>query len=826
VRIEGIFQDLRYGVRGLRRNPAFSITAIFIIAVGIGATSAVFSVVDRLLFRSLPYPNSDQLVSVGIRHPILEGEFLLANDYLHLREQLQERQSPFAALTSWTGLADCDLTEENPLRLSCAQVESTFLPAFGIQPALGRNFNRDEDRPDGRKAVLISYGLWQSRFAGDPRTIGRTIPVDGVPTEIAGVLPRDFELPTLQRVDLVVPQALKTMQYRPGETGRPLRVFGRLKDGVTVEQARAMLQPLVQEFLRLLPLPQQMRKGATAVLRSVRDFQIQDVKLASWVLFGTTLAILLIVCANVANLLLARSAARQKEFAMRLALGAGRGRLVRQTLTESLLLSIFGAACGSGVAWILLRVFKGLAPASIPRMQQATLDPRVLLFTVLMTLLCGILLGIAPAFANLRTETVTGWRASGGARYGVRRLLTIAQIAVSLILLSDAGLLLESLRHMVRLAPGMNTEGVVTADITVGPQRYPNAARRQQFFDDLTARLRSNPLVAAAAVSDTVPPLGFIHNRPLAGLQVAGQPALEPGVGGMVSWRLISPDYFTALGIPILRGRGFREAERSSKEEAIVISASLARRLFDNEDPVGRVIRIWPKAPDSSVIGVAADVDNAGIPGHSDPEYYVLRKRITDPKAGTDVTLITRTLHVYDGEAYVIVRSAAGSGAVANWIRTEAAALDSTVPVTIATAQQRVRAISERPRFDAFLLSLFAVIGVVLAASGLYGLIAFLVIERTQEIGVRMALGATPGRIARLVAYDALRWTAVGIGIGLVGAAITARSLRGILFEVPAENPALFSAAAMVLLATALAATLGPAWRASNIDPMQALREE
>ena len=243
-RLEGFIQDLRYGARGLRRNPAFSLTAIFIIAVGIGATSAVFSVVDRLLFRSLPYPDSDRLVSIGIRHPILDGEFLLANDYLHLREQ----QGPFAAVTSWTGMGDCDLTEQNPLRLSCAQVESTFLPTFGIQPVLGRNFTPAEDRPDARKVALIAYGLWQSRFGGDPHAIGKTIPIDGVLTEVVGVLPRDFELPTLQRADLIVPQAVKLLQYRPGETGRPLRVFARLNDGVTVEQARAMLLPLAAEF--------------------------------------------------------------------------------------------------------------------------------------------------------------------------------------------------------------------------------------------------------------------------------------------------------------------------------------------------------------------------------------------------------------------------------------------------------------------------------------------------------------------------------------------------------------------------------------------------
>ncbi|HYW42855.1 MAG TPA: ABC transporter permease [Bryobacteraceae bacterium] len=816
-RLEGVFQDLRYGARGLCRNPVFSLTAVAIIAAGIAATSSVFSVVDRLLFRSLPYPDSDRLVSVGIIHPLLDGEFLVSGDYFHLRAM----ETPFTALTSWRGAARCDLTEEHPQILSCAPVESTFLPAFGIAPVLGRNFTNGEDQANARKVALISYGLWQSRFGANPAAIGKTIPIDGVPTEIIGVLPRDFELPTLQRADLVVPQAVP---FRTPSQGTPLRVFGRLKNGVTVEQARAGLGPFFHSAMAFIN-PRE-RAAARVALRSVRDFQIQDVKLASWVLFGATFAILLIVCANAANLLLARSAARQRELALRVALGAGRARLVRQTFLEALLLSAFGAAAGCALAALLLRVFKLVAPATIPRMEQAALDGRVLLFTVSTTLLCGILMGLAPAAVSPRPEVLTGWRASSCPRIGVRRFLTTAQIAVSLILLSGAGLLLETLWRMQNVAPGVNTGQVVTADITLGLERYPNSLRREKFFDDLLARLRANPLVASAALSDTVPPAGFVHNRPFFVLQVPGQPLLERGEGGVAAWRSISPDYFAALQIPILRGRGFREEERASREQTIVLSASLARRLFPNQDPIGRVIHFRPDGPDDTVIGVAADVDNSGIPGHPDPEYYLLRRSVTDPQAGANVSLAARALHVYDGEACLTVRSSARAGVVADWIRTEVAALDPTVPMTIATMRQRVRGMSDRLRFNAILLTLFALIGVLLAASGLYGLISFLVVQRTGEIGVRMALGATPARIARLVVDDALGWTAAGIAIGLAGAIVTARSLRSILVEVRAGNLVLFAAAALLLFGIALAAALLPSLRASRIDPIQALRRE
>ena len=835
--LRSILQDARYALRGLRRNPSFAATAILIIAVGMGATTAMFSVVDRLLFRSLPYPDAGRLAAIGIEHPLFDAEFLVANDYLYLRDMLKPSETPFAAVTSWTGVADCDLTENNPQRLSCAQVEASFLPTFGIRPVAGRNFTREEDRQFAPTVILISYTLWQSRFGGDPQAVGKSLSVDGAQAKIVGVLPRDFELPTLERADLVVPQALHMLTYKPDDTGRPLRVFGRLKPDITIEQARAMLQPYFR-FATDWMTPA-MRKQAKMMLHSLRDFQIHDVRLASWVLFGTTLAILLIVCANVANLLVARYGARRREFAMRLALGAGRARLVRQTLTESLLLGICGAAGGCALAWAMLHALRALAPSSIPRITQATLDSRVLLFTLAATFVCGCGLALAPAFSSLDAEALAGWRTTAS-RHGIRRALATAQVAVSLVLLSDAGLLIMSLWRITRIAPGVDTDQVVTAEITVGPPRYSNPALRQRFFANLTERLRANPLVTAVALSDTVPPSGFMHNHPFTGLHIPGRPPAEPGTGGVVWRRTVSPDYFRAVGIPISRGRGFRNDDLASGENMMVISATLARRLFGAEDPIGRLIQPPLRGgPWHTVIGVAADADNTGTPGKSEPEYYLLRKPLAAPPdtatgqprgndalLGGDASLIARALHVYDGDGFVIVRSAARFDAVARWIRIEAGALDTTVPVTIASMRQRIRAVSARPRFNAFLLTLFAAIGVLLAAFGLYGLIGFLVVERTREIGIRMALGATPPKIARLVLGDGLRWTAAGVLLGLAGAALTARSLAGIVFGVSAENPAIFAAAAAILAATAIAAMLAPALRAARIDPVDALRRE
>jgi putative ABC transport system permease protein len=529
-----------------------------------------------------------------------------------------------------------------------------------------------------------------------------------------------------------------------------------------------------------------------------------------------------------ANLLLARSVSRRRELAMRAALGASRGRLIRQSLTECLLLSGGGAAVGCGIAWTLLQIFKMLAPVSIPRLQQAELDIGVLLFTVVVTLVCGIAFALPSALANPEPELLTsGSRTTGSSRTKLRHLLTMAQIAVSLVLLSVAGLLIKSLWNLQNVVSGIDAEHVVAADITVGPRSYPNAASRQRFFDTLAEQLRSLPGIKAVAMSDTAPPNGFVHTRPFGALQAMGKPAPDSYLsGGIVAWRSVSPDYFRALGIQILNGRGFREEETKSKDNVIVISTSLAHGLFQNQDPIGKALKVGPQSPIFTVVGVVADVKNNGLSQNADPEYYLPRKQITDPNIGRDESMVGRAVHAYDGEAFVIVRSSARTEAMANWIRSETAAMDPAVPATISTMQRRIRADSERPRFSAILLSFFAFVGVVLAALGLYGLISFLVEQRTQEIGVRMAVGATRVQVAGLILWHTLRWSLGGVVVGLAAVVVLARSLRSLVFHVPVENPILFGSMVLLMLVVAALAALRPALQVANIDPMAALRRE
>jgi len=801
--------DLRYALRGFRRNPVFTLTAVFAIVLGIGATTAVFSVVDRILFRTLPYPDDGRLVSAGIVAPSLDSnEFLFADSLVRWRRN----QTPFASLASFNFIVDCDLTERNPARLRCARVDYSFLPVFGIQPLAGRNFTREEDLPNAPKVAILFYGFWRSRLGGDTGAIGKSISIDGQPTKIVGVLPRDFELFNLSHADLLIPEALNEATQHSGQA---FRIFARLKPGVTIQQAMARMQPLFERDL--LDSPPEFRRELKLVIRPLRDRQIQNARLASWVLLGGVIAVLLIACANVANLLLARSAMRRRELAVRAAIGAGRARLARQAITESLLLAFLGAAGGYLFAWGLLRVFIAIAPGGIPRLEQAALDGRVLLFALAACLLAGILFGLAPAFERPRIEALAGGRATGSPRGIFRQMLVAAQMAVSLVLLTGASLLLRSLWKLESVPLGMEADNVLTAHFVLG-RSYERDARQLGFFEELEARLKRLPGLTAAAISDSMPPSGGTLGRPFSEIGIEGRPPLAERAGGMVVWRYVTPGYFAALGIPILRGRPFREEDRRPAEYAVILSDTLARRLFPFDDPVGRRVLKTVRGQWFTVVGIAGDVKNAGPARPVEPEYYVVRKHAPDETFETEG----------DGwrSANAIIRSPMNPSAMAVWMRAEFAAMDATLPVEMETMRQRVGELAERPRFNAMLLTLFAAMGMLLAAIGLYGVLAFLVTLRIPEIGVRMALGATPANITRLLIGQAAGWALAGAAVGLIGSLFATRLLRSLLFEVPARDPWTLIAAPVLLLFVALMAAWMPSRRAARVDPMQALREE
>jgi putative ABC transport system permease protein len=815
--VSGLLQDLRYALRQLRKSPGFAAMVVLMLALGIGATAAMFSVVDGALFRSLPYPQADELVSVGVIAPIIEGEFLFAGNYLAWRRE----QTPFSGFTSSTGVNDCDLTEEHPIRLTCAAVEATFLPTFRIQPILGRNFTAEEDQPGAPRVALLSYGLWQSRFAGDSSVVGRTISLDGKPTRVVGVLPLEFEFPTLARTSVVVPQALDESMVQRNELGPVVRVYGRLKPGLGIEAAVAQMQPLFRNFVAQAPPP--FRKELRLQVRPLRDLQIHDSRLAAWLMLGSALTVLLISCANAASLVLARSMARRHELAVRAALGARRIRLFQQRLTESLLLALVGGGAGCGLAWAIVRALVSLAPAGIPRVAEASIDTRVLIVVTLVAIGGGVIFGTAPALEKPVLETLVAATAAGKRSARFRQLLLVGQVALTVVLLAGALLFLRSLHNLQTQPLGMNTQHVVTAQFTLGQQRYARPAQRLAFFEGLERALKQQPGISAVALSDSLPPNTPARTMPFIALQAEGQQPLgaDQGIGGVVGWRSVTPEYFSVLGIPLVRGRAFVEEDREPGHNAIILNRALAQRLFPGQDPLGRTIRFHLEeqrftAP-FTVAGVTGNTQNQGLGGHAGPEYYMVRRHAADD-------VIFR--YPDSQRANIVARSALDPQTISRELSEAVASLDPTIPVQANALGQTVRGLAERPRFTTTVLLLFAVMGLLLAAAGVYGLVSLLVSQRTQEMAIHIALGAPPANLARRVVLQASSWIVLGIVGGLLSSLGVARWISALLFGIKPNDPVTLAEAALALLALGASAAYIPARRASKVDPMVALRYE
>lgn len=806
--VETVVQDLKYALRGFRRYPACSIAAVVTLMLGIGSTSAVFSVVDRILFRPLPYRDADRLVSVGLVAPIEPQEFMLGGSYY----EWQDNQKPLVEMTSEMGVEPCDLTEVNPVRLDCASVESNFLSTFGVTPVVGRNFLPREDRPNAPKVALISYALWRTRFQLDRSLVGKLIRIDGKATEVIGVLPRDFAMPRLQSADVLVPEALDVAAERKADPGHPMWAFARLKADLTPEQAKAQLEPLFEYSLQLAPAP--FRKEVRYVVRPLRDRQFHDVHRAAWILLGLVIAVLLIACANVASLLTAWRASREREMALRNALGAGRMRLLQQAITESLVLSVIGAVAGVLFAAALLPVFIAMAPDGMPFLNAARLDARVLAFTLFASLLCAIGFGLVGGLTQARADALTSRSRLSMRHARFRQVLVTTQIAASLLLLSGGALLTRSFWNLERQSLGLNDENVLTATISLGETAYPTAEQQMGFFGQLQQNLRWGPGVHALAISDSLPPGGYHRDSIYAALRVEGQPRLASGTGGNVAWRWVTPDYFRVLDIPLIEGGGFTREELTSSNRFVVLSRSLAERMFPGQSPLGRQVHLATGAPADqdplySVVGVAGDVKNGGLAVGEEPEYYRLRRDSADD---------------WDGTGVVIVKSSLPVAAMERWMRAQIASLDPALPVEIGTLRERVAKLADQPRFEMLLVGYFGCAGLVLAIVGLYGVTAFLMVERKPEVGVRLALGASRSAIVWLILGSAMRMVLPGTMMGLAMTLGLSRILTSLLFQVGPHDPATFLGATTLLVAAALLAALFPAVAATRVDPMVTLR--
>jgi predicted permease len=803
--LEALAQDLRYALRMGRKNPGFTAVVVVTIALVIGASTAVFSVVDPLLFRRLPYPQDDQLVSVGYLGPVDNNEFNVVSSYFDWREG----QTPFQFLTAMRPGSECDvLIGDTPQQVRCYAVVADFLRTFRIGPAIGRDFSAGDDQPRAPTVVLLSYGFWQRAFGGDAKALGKTIILNEEPAQVVGVLPKAFEMPQLGEIDVLLPARLDASLPRSANSSSFLRTFARLREGVSIEQARDRLRPLFEESMQK-DVPVELRSEVRLVVRSLRDRQIHDVKRASWWLLGSVLALFLVACINVANLMLARAVARRRELAMRAALGAGRDRLIRQTLTESLMFGLLGGVAGCGAAWVLLRLFVNLAVDQMPRLGQARIDLRVLLFALAGSIVAAVLFGVTPALERPRAESLFGGRTAGTARTMFRKALVAAQVAISLVLLTGASLLIRSLEKLENQSLGFQPEHVLSASFALRHHRYQPTTAQITFYDELEARLKRIPAGGSFALSDSIPPQGSM-GRPYSNMRIFGHPPLAPD-GGLVEFRWVTPGYFRTMGIAILSGRAFEEEERASGESPVILSATLARRMFGNENPVAQQIELDGNGHWSPIVGVAADTRNNGLTDPPYPMYYRLRMKGSDQLGASGVALF---------------RTSLGPAALVRWMRREFAALDPSLPVTVETMEGRVQKFRERPRFVALLVGLFAALGLLLAAVGLYGVLSFLVAQQTREIGVRMALGARPRDIALQVQKHVGIWMGMGVATGLAGSFALARAIRGLLFEVSPTDPASLVAAVTVLVVTAALAAWIPSSRAAGVDPAIALRSE
>jgi len=804
-----VSQDIRYALRGFRRTPRFALSAVLTIALAIGGAAAVFSVADRSLFRPLPYAYQDRLVSIGITAPLVSPQdWIFQGTYL----EWGSSKSAFESITAWRGVNDCDRNDGAPQRLRCAEVEASFLPTLGVTLAAGRNFTEAEDRPGGDPVAMLTHSYWISHFGGGNDVLGKRMTLDGEPARIVGVLPAGFETPTLARADVLRPMRMR----RDSQRQQIVYVIGRMPTGMTPLAASATLAGPFQQFLQSTPPDFRKAAGLSLRVASLREQQTRGYKQALWMLLGAVLAFVLIACSNVAHLLLARAAARRHEFAVRASMGASRWRLAGQALVESLVLGAAGGALGWPLGYGLLRLFQSMAPEGVLRMGEARMDGRVLLFALGLSAATALLFGMAPALERLRGEALAGARAVGRSRGRMRPLLVAGQMAFSVVLLMVSGLFLLSLWKLQNARLGFAPEKAVTATFTLPALRYASGERLIGFFRDLERQLSEMPGAVSAAITDSLPPGGDPRSRPYVAM-IGGGDRSAPGMGGLVKWRYVTRGYFRALNIPIVRGRGFTDEDLGGAEQAIVMSESLARRLYGQADPTGRTVRLEASM---KVVGVAADVMNAGVGGALDGEFYVLRG---DSPTG----VFTNQRPPYGWRrATAVVRTTMPVESALDALRDRVLSVEPGVALELGTLYDEVSRFYARPRFQTALLTVFALVGLALAAVGLYGLTSFLVVERTREAGVRIALGASPLQIVRLMMGEGMRWTLAGLVVGSVLSAWLFRLIRTLLFEAPSFEVRVFAGAMALLLAVAVLASWLPSARAARMDPMAALRQE
>ncbi len=802
-----LWQDLRYGIRTLLRRPGFTLIAVLALMLGIGANSAIFSVVNGVLLRPLPYADPERLVQVWEYRPrqgmnqieVSSAEFAAWRDQNRVFEQI-------AAIDH----ADYNLTgNDEPQRISGARVSASYFPLLGVKPALGRTFLPEEDQPDHNSVVVLSYGIWQGRFGSDPNILGKSVTLNGTACTVIGIMPRGFQLP--HDAGLARPIAF-TSAEQTTSGNHYLEVIARLKPGVTIKEAAGEMSAIAGRLEQTFP---NTNVGHGVVLVPLHEQVVGEVRPALLVLLGAVGFVLLIACANVANLLLARSAARRKEIAIRTALGASRARIIRQLLTESLFLAVLGGAAGLLLAMWGVDLLIRLIANSIPRANEISLDGRVLGFTLLISLMTGLLFGLLPALQTSRPDLTESLKEGGRdsaesfRRNRARSLLVVCEVALTLVLLIGAGLLIKSFLRLRDVNPGFNPAGTLTLELSLPASKYSDGAQIAGFYQQLLPRVEALPGVQAAGAVSVLPLSGNDESN-FVGIE--GHQPLPPGQALRAGRRIVNPDYFRAMGIPLKRGRPFTQADTRETERVMIINETMAHRFFaPDEDPLGKRIRTGGgSSPWLSVVGVVGDVRHGGLDRDARPEMYF------------------PYLQAPSRSMALVVRAAAGDPLkLAGPVRGQVLSLDKDQPIGNVMSLEQLLAESVAPRrFSMLLLGLFAAVAMILAAVGIYGVMSYSVAQRTREIGIRMALGAQAADVLRMVVGQGMVLAVIGLGVGLATALAVTRVMSSLLFEVSATDPLTFAGVSILLAVAALLACYIPARRATKVEPVVALRYE
>ncbi|HEV2206397.1 MAG TPA: ABC transporter permease [Candidatus Acidoferrales bacterium] len=857
--VESLAQDVRFALRMLRKSPGFTAVAVITLALGIGANTAMFSVVNAVVLRPLPYAHSERLVWIAESVPALKSEAASGGDYVDWKDQNHTLERIAAYDTMYRGSlregaggpgsADFNLTRKGtPARVHSAFVSASFFGTLGAEPQIGRAFTDKEDEPSGPRVVVLMHSFWQQYFGSDARVLGQTVDLDTAPYTIIGVMPASFRFPGDSDTQILLPLALNQAQERLRVLGqRQVRIIGLLKPGVSLAAARADLDEIrkrAQESSESAAAARRGRDRATLtagagghggrVRRSTSDrdggpppaSELEVMPLAEHlagnlrpamlILLGAVGLVLLIACANIANLMLTRASGRTREMAVRAILGAGRWRLVRQLLAESVTLAVAGGVAGLLLAaWgvgAMARLIPASAGGGILAVAAPRVDGNVLLFALAVSVVTGILFGLAPAVAATRSDLAEGLKegaqaASPGVRRGrLRGALAVAEVSLALVLLIGAGLLIKSFYRLLEVNPGFTPEHVLTMDLSLTDTRYPTRQQQSEFFSEVLRRVESLPGVRSAAVADSLPLSPYQAFLMLARTGLLPRAALLSSTPTMMYQITVSPAYFSTLEIPVLKGRTFTEHDEEQSLKVAVVNETLARLLWPNEDPIGRHLPLFHTL---TVVGVVGNTHHEGLTQNTEAEVYV------------------PYLQLPQNSMQLAVRTAADPDSMVSAVRAQVRDVDPDQPLYHVGTLEQTLAESVAPRrFNMLLLGIFAGIAFVLATVGIYGVMAFSVVQRTHEIGIRMALGARTSDVLGMVVRQGLKLTAVGVTIGIAGALVLTRFLASLLFGVRPNDAVTFVGVSLILGVVALVACYIPARRAMRVDPMVALRYE